>query len=104
MSFAPAKSASIAEGPGLKLIHRTLTWPLSFVEPAVRFSDHRLCVRNIGKTPTRIVSCAPATAITQSNRRKSLPRAVWTAELFFDNGNPITTPTRIDLGYTIYPI
>src|SRR5581483_2047219 len=70
MSIAPAKSASIAEGPALKLFHSTFTFgPMAFSKRPFAFPTIAWGCVMFGNAPTRTVVCAnPSTANTMNSK------------------------------------
>src|ERR1700753_2134975 len=61
MSIAPAKSASIAAGPALKLVHSTFTCdPMALSKKPLFFPTMACACVMLGKAPTRIAVCPQA--------------------------------------------
>src|SRR5580700_1890205 len=74
MSIAPANSASIAEGPALKLVHCTLTCgPIALSNQPLALPIMAWACVMLGNAPTRIVLAAPWAhpETTNANQREN---------------------------------
>src|SRR5689334_19687047 len=68
MSIAPAKSASIADGPALKLFHSTLARePIALSNQPLFFPTIACGWVMLGNAPTRMTVCAPPMAFRTTN-------------------------------------